>query len=129
MNSYITEKPSLMSESDKERFNMRIGGEVILWDYLKTEKVIEDIGVVITVKNADLYDRISHYVLLHGEDLQGMFKDEKYLYMSCFIRDVRAFRNEFELEEALKPLFNHGKGDASEFLISFPESEIIEGQQ
>ncbi|HGJ5864806.1 hypothetical protein [Arsenophonus nasoniae] len=129
MNSYITEKPSLMSESDKERFNMRIGGEVILWDYLKTEKVIEDIGAVITVKNADLYDRISHYVLLHGEDLQGMFKDEKYLYMSCFIRDVRAFRNEFELEEALKPLFNHGKGDASEFLISFPESEIIEGQQ
>lgn len=129
MNSYITEKPSLMSESDKERFNMRIGGEVILWDYLKTDKVIEDIGAVITVKNPDLYDRISHYALLHGEDLQGMFKNDKYLYMSCFIRDVAAFRNEFELEEALKPLFNHGKGDASEFVISFPESEIIEGQQ
>ncbi|UBX30891.1 hypothetical protein [Arsenophonus apicola] len=87
---------------------------------MKTDKVIADIGAEITVKDPDLYDRISNYVLLHGEDLQGMFKDEKYLYMSCFIRDVRAFRNEFELEERLKPLFSLGKGDADEFVISFP---------
>ncbi|QBY46422.1 hypothetical protein QE197_22815 (plasmid) [Arsenophonus nasoniae] len=132
MNLYIAEKTSRakdiatemngkFNKSDKERFNTRIGREVILWDYLKTDKVIADIGIDITIKDPDLYDRISNYVLLHGEDLQGMFKNEKYLYMSCFIRDVRAFRNEFELEERLKPLFSHGKGDAFEFVISFPE--------
>lgn len=114
MNLYIAEKPSVandiatsrsgnyrhsfMSKSDKESFNTRIGSEVILWDYLKTDNGIADIGAEITVKDPDLYDRISHYSLVHGEDLQGMFKNDKYLYMSYFIRDVPAFRNEFELE-------------------------------
>lgn len=140
MNLYIAEKPSVakdiatglngkFSKSDKERFNTRIGREVILWDYLKTDNGIADIGSAITIKDPDLYDRISHYVFLHGEDLQGMFKNEKYLYMSCFIRDVAAFRNEFELEEILKPLFSHGKGDASEFVISFPEKRNFDEKE
>ncbi|WP_254304372.1 hypothetical protein [Candidatus Sodalis sp. SoCistrobi] len=120
---------SVMSKSDKQRFRMRIGGEVILWDYLKTDKGIVNIGAEVTVKNPDLYDRISHYALLHGEDLQGMFKNDKYLYMSCFIRDVAAFRNEFESEEVLKPLFSHGKGDASEFVISFPEKRNFDDKE
>ncbi|MCV0730906.1 hypothetical protein MLI38_021480, partial [Escherichia coli] len=30
-----------------------------------------------------LYERVCQYTLQHGEDLQGMFKDEKYEYMSC----------------------------------------------
>ncbi|SQA60460.1 Uncharacterised protein [Raoultella planticola] len=50
-----------------------------------------------------------------------MFKNDRYEYMSCFIRNVETFRAEFENEELLKPLFNHGKGETSEFLISFPE--------
>lgn len=111
----------MMSEYDKERFNMRIVGEVLVWDYLKNDNDTADIGADIKITESPLHDRISQYALLHGEDLQGMFKDEKYEYMSCFIRDVAAFRTEFENEKALNPLFNHGKGESAEFLISFPE--------
>lgn len=45
---------------------------------------------------------------------------KKYEYMSCFVRDVAAFRSNFESEELLKPLFNHDKGDTVEFVISVP---------
>lgn len=113
----------MMTESDKERFNMRIGGEVIIWDYLKNENGTADIGADVKVIESFLYDRISQYAFLHGEDLQGMFKNERYEYMSCFIRDVAAFRTEFENEEMLQPLFNHDKGESAEYLISFPENE------
>jgi hypothetical protein len=112
----------MMNESDKERFNKRILGEVFVWDYLKNDNGTADIGADIKITETSLYDRISQHVLQYGEDLQGMFDDEKYEYMSCFIRDVAAFRAEFENEELLAPLFNHGKGEATEFLISFPES-------
>ena len=44
--------------------------------------------------------------------------------MSCFVRDVATFRANFENEETLKPLFNHGKGDTVEFVISVPEKRV-----
>lgn len=69
----------------------------------------------------DLYDRICQFALLHGEDLQGLFQTDRYYYMSCFVRDIEAFKKEFENEEELNPLFNHDKGETAEFLISFPE--------
>lgn len=49
---------------------------------------------------------------------------KKYEYMSCFVRDVAAFRSNFESEELLKPLFNHDKGDTVEFVISVPEKRV-----
>ncbi|EBM9948429.1 hypothetical protein S576_23640 [Salmonella enterica subsp. enterica serovar Give] len=116
----------MMTESDKERFNGRIGREVIVWDYLKNDNGTADIGADVKITESLLYDRISQYALLYGEDLQGMFKNEKYEYISCFIRDVAAFRTEFENEEVLDALFNHGKGETVEYLISFPEKAIID---
>ena len=113
-----------MTESDKERFNKRIFGEVLIYGYLSNDNGISNIGADIKITELHLYDRISQYVLQHGEDLQGMFKDEKYEYMSFFIRDVAGFKDEFENEAFLKPLFSHGKGETAEFLISFPEKDI-----
>lgn len=118
-----------MTESDKERLNKRIFGEVLIWDYLKNDNDTADIGADIKITESPLYDRISQYALLHGEDLQGMFKNEKYEYISCVIRDVAAFRTEFENEEVLDALFNHGKGETVEYLISFPEKAIIDDKQ
>lgn len=118
-----------MTESGKERFSMRIIGELLVWDYLKNDNGTTDIGANVNITEPALYERISQYALLHGEDLQGMFKDEKYEYMSCFIRDVEKFRTEFENEEVLKPLFNHGKGKTAEFLISFPEKANYDNKE
>ncbi|CAI1205999.1 Uncharacterised protein [Serratia ficaria] len=114
----------MISESDKARFNTRIGGEVLVWDYLDNNEGIVQIGADVEITESSLCERLSEYALLHGEDLQGMFKDEKYEYMSCFIRDVAGFKAKFENEEFLKPLFSHGKGETAEFLISFPEKHI-----
>ncbi|EEH4986614.1 hypothetical protein I5420_22505 [Citrobacter koseri] len=120
----------MMTKSDKERFNNRIcvGHVLVSADIYVTPVMTESAAEVeLTVPNddyqkaMDLYDRICQFALLHGEDLQGLFKNSRYYYMSCFVRDVEAFKKEFEKEEELKPLFNHDKGDTAEFLISFPE--------
>ncbi len=90
---------------------------------LMTESAAE---VDIVVPDSDyrslqnLYDRLCQYAVMHGEDLQELFQTDSYQYMSCFIRDVESFVAEFGRENALKPLFNHGKGRTDEFLISFP---------
>lgn len=119
-----------MNESDKERFNNRICvGHVLISANvyitpIMTERAAE---VELTVpdddyqKAMDLYDRICQFALLHGEDLQGLFQTSRYYYMSCFVRDIEAFKKEFENDEELKPLFNHDKGETANFLISFPE--------
>ncbi|EBE5275249.1 hypothetical protein GV134_22460 [Salmonella enterica] len=120
----------MMTESDKERFNNRIcvGHVLVSADIYVTPFMTESAAEVeLTVPNdnyqkaMDLYDRICQFALLHGEDLQGLFQTSRYYYMSCFVRDIEAFKKEFEKEEELKPLFNHGKGKTAEFLISFPE--------
>lgn len=71
-------------------------------------------------KNFPAYSHLPQYAVMHGEDLQELFQTDSYQYMSCFIRDVESFVAEFGRENALKPLFNHGKGRTDEFLISFP---------
>ena len=114
----------MMTKYDKERFNKRIGGEVQISADIRVNDFMTEGAVYVTVAESSLYERICQYVLQHGEDLQGMFKDEKYEYMSCFVRDVAAFRANFESEEMLKPLFNHGKGDTVEFVISVPEKRV-----
>lgn len=120
----------MMTESDKERFNERIciGHVLVSADIYVTPVMTESAAEVeLTVPNddyqkaMDLYDRICQFALLHGEDLQGLFQTSRYYYMSCFVRDIEAFKKEFEKEEELKPLFNHNKGDTAEFVISFPE--------
>jgi mRNA-degrading endonuclease HigB of HigAB toxin-antitoxin module len=65
-------------------------------------------------KVMDLYDRYAVF-LLHGEDAR-LFQTDRYCYMSCFVRDIATFKAEFENEEMLKPLFNHGKGKRLSFL-------------
>ena len=120
----------MMTESDKERFNKRIcvGHVLVSADIYVTPSMTESaVEVELTVpdddyqKAMDLYDRICQFALLHGEDLQGLFQTDRYYYISCFVRDIEAFKKEFENEEELKTLFNHDKGETAEFLISFPE--------
>ncbi|EGX0284399.1 hypothetical protein ACQX6W_22045 [Salmonella enterica] len=111
----------MMTESDKERFNKRIFGEALVSADIYIGEITTASAAEVNITESALYDRISQYALLHGEDLQGLFQTDRYLYMSCFIRDVTGFKAEFENEESLKPLFSHGKGETAEFLISFPE--------
>ncbi|EAV5151672.1 hypothetical protein R4U03_004482 [Salmonella enterica] len=111
----------MMTESDKERFNKRIFGEALVSADIYIGEITTASAAEVNITESALYDRISQYALLHGEDLQGLFQTDRYLYMSCFIRDVTVFKAEFENEESLKPLFSHGKGETAEFLISFPE--------
>ncbi|ARF52089.1 hypothetical protein [Pantoea stewartii] len=120
----------MMTESDKERFNNRIciGQVLVSADVYITSVMTESAAEVeITVpdenyqKVMDLYDRICQFALLHGEDFQGLFQTDRYYYMSCFVRDIEAFKKEFKDEDELKPLFSHDKGETAEFLISFPE--------
>ncbi|EIV0763337.1 hypothetical protein L6N65_004462 [Escherichia coli] len=114
----------MMTKNDKERFNKRICGEVEICAAIRISDLITEGAAYVTVTELSLYERICQYALQHGEDLQGMFNDDKYGYMSCFIRDVAAFRTTFENEALLKPLFNHDKGDTVEFVISVPEERI-----
>ncbi|TQN75510.1 UNVERIFIED_ORG: hypothetical protein FHU00_5141 [Citrobacter freundii] len=111
----------MMSESEKRRFYNRILGMALVSADIRISDFVTESVAYVTVTDLSLYERICQYALLHGEDLQGIFKDEKYEYMSCFVRDVAAFKTEFENEEILKPLFNHNKGETVEFVISFPE--------
>ena len=124
-------KAIMFNEIEKERFNkrtcvreVRVSADIFV-SSLMTESAAE---VDIVVPDSDcqtmqnLYDRLCQYAVIHGEDLQELFQTESYQYMSCFIRDVESFVAEFGSENALKPLFNHGKGRTAEFLISFPET-------
>lgn len=114
----------MMTKHDKERFNKRIGGEVQISADIHVSDFMTEGAAYVTITEStesSLYERVCQYALQHGEDLQGMFKNEKYEYMSCFVRDVAAFRANFDNEEMLKALFNHGKGDTVEFVISVPE--------
>ncbi|EKQ2369250.1 hypothetical protein P4Z79_004189 [Salmonella enterica] len=114
----------MMTKNDKERFNKRISGEVQISADIRVSDLMTEGAAYVTITESPLYERVCQYALQHGEDLQGMFKDEKYEYMSCFVRDVAAFRSNFESEELLKPLFNHDKGDTVEFVISVPEKRV-----
>lgn len=114
----------MIAEYDKERLSNRIRGirgEVHISADIRVSDFITEGAVYVTVTESSLYERICQYAFQYGEDLQGMFKNEKYEYMSCFVRDVAAFRTEFEKEEILKPLFSHDKGETVAFVISFPE--------
>lgn len=111
----------MIAEYDKERFSNRIRGEVHISADIRVSDFITEGAAYVTVTEPSLYERISQYAFQYGEDLQGMFRNEKYEYMSCFVRDVTAFRTEFENEEILKPLFSHDKGETVAFVISFPE--------
>ncbi|WP_289347311.1 hypothetical protein [Pantoea stewartii] len=120
----------MMNESDKECFNnrLRVAQVLVSADIYVTPVMTESAAEVELIvpnedyqKAIDLYNRICQFSLLYGEDLQGLFQTDRYYYMSCFVRDIEAFKNEFENEEELKPLFNHDKGETAEFLISFPE--------
>ena len=123
-----------MTESDKELFNKRIcvGHVLVSADIYTTPVMTESAAEVeLTVPDDDnqkvmgLYDRICQFTLLHGEDLQELFQTTRYIYMSCFVHDIAAFEAEFESEEVLKPLFNHGKGETAMYLISFPKRSYL----
>lgn len=94
----------MMTKYDKERFNKRISDEVQISADIRINDFMTESATYVIITESSLYERICQYALQHGEDLQGMFKDERYEYMSCFVRDVAAFRANFESEEMLKPL-------------------------
>lgn len=109
------------NKHDTEYFNSRIlGGVLVSADIFKSPCVSES-AVEVTISDHDLYEKISQYAFLNGEDLQSLFQDDEYAYMSCFIRNVKAFQSEFENEDSLKELFQHDKGSTDYYLISFPE--------
>lgn len=127
-----------MTESDKERFSMRvcvdevrISADVYI-DSGETESAAE-LELIVPDKDyqvvKNLYDHLCQFALIYGENLQGLFQTDRYNYMSCFIRDVSAFRSEFEQEEVLKPLFSHDKGETAHFILSFPEIANYEGKE
>ncbi|KMK87262.1 hypothetical protein KCQ_05616 [Pectobacterium atrosepticum ICMP 1526] len=115
-------KRSKMSKLDQLRFHKRIvgGGVLISADGYINPITTQSLAEV-NVTEPLLYERISQYAYLNGEDLQGMFKTKKFLYMSCFIRDVSGFKSAFGNEVSLNPLFNNDRGGTAEFVISFPE--------
>lgn len=128
----------MMTESEKELFDRRICvGHVLVSANIYVTPVMTESAAEVKLivpnenyqKVMDLYDRICQFSLLHGEDLQGLFQTDRYCYMSCFVRDIATFKAEFENEEMLKPLFNHGKGETAEFLISFPEKANYDGKE
>lgn len=119
----------MMNEFEIKRFNNRVSlGEVrisaeVMVSALMTESVAEvDITVSDPDNVGDLYNRVCQYAIKHGEDYQSLFQTERYQYMSCLISDTKSFISHFANDEILKPLFNHGKGDATEFIVSFPDS-------
>lgn len=120
----------MMTKHDKERFNKRIGGEVQISADIRVSDLMTEGAAYVTITEStesSLYERVCQYALQHGEDLQGMFKNEKYEYMSCFVRDVAAFRANFESEDLLKPLFNHDVRSLSEqrLLIHFSPISML----
>lgn len=109
---------------DTEYFNTRILGGVLVSADIFTSPCVAESAVEVTISDCHLCKKISQYAFLHGEDLQSLFKDNEYTYMSCFIRDTKAFQLEFKNEVALKKLFHHDKGSTDYYLISFPEMSI-----
>ncbi|MGO4746760.1 hypothetical protein [Serratia quinivorans] len=118
-----------MNNTDVERFNTRIFGQALVSADIYIDSSVTGSAAEVEVivpdddyqNELDLYERLCKFAVLHGADLQGLFQNDRYYYISCFVRDVEAFKTEFEKDEMLKTLFNHGKGETIEFLISFPE--------
>ena len=71
----------MIAEYDKERFSNRIRGEVHISADIRVSDFITEGAAYVTLTEPSLYERISQYAFQYGEDLQGMFKNEKYEYM------------------------------------------------
>ncbi|WP_323086498.1 hypothetical protein [Providencia alcalifaciens] len=112
------------NKHDTEYFNSRILGGVLVSADIFTSPCVSESAAEVIISDPDLYEKICHYAFLNGEDLQSLFQDDEYTYMSCFIRDVKAFQSAFENERVMKELFNHDKGNTDHFLISFPEMSM-----
>lgn len=112
------------NKHDTEYFNSRILGGVLVSADIFISPCVSESAFEVTISDHDLYEKISQYAFLNGEDLQSLFQDDEYAYMSCCIRDVKAFQSEFENEDSLKELFQHDKGSIDYYLISFPEIKI-----
>lgn len=111
------------NKHDTEYFNSRILGGVLVSADIFTSPCVSESAAEVIISDPDLYEKIWRYAFLNGEDLQSLFQDDEYAYMSCFIRDVKAFQSEFENEDSLKKLFQHDKGSTDYYLISFPETK------
>lgn len=127
----------MMNNIDVERFNTRIFGQSLISAYIYINSSVTVSAAEVEVilpdddyqKELDLYERLCKFAVLHGSDFQGLFYTNRYYYMSCFVRDVEAFKTEFEKDEILNTLFNHGKGETTEFIISFPEKANYDGKE
>lgn len=127
-----------MNNSEKERFNNRVCvGQVRISADVYINSGMSESAAEVEIKvpdedyqeKLDLYDRLCQFALLHGEHLQELFQTSSYYYISCFVHNIDAFKNEFNKYEALNPLFNHAKCDTAEFLMSFPERRNYEAQE
>lgn len=114
----------MMTELDKKRFDSRILGKVIVSAEIQCGANSIESAAEAYITESSLYERICEYSILHGEDLQGLFKTDNYTYMSLFINNVEAFHAEFFGEDLLHELFNHNKRETVTYLISYPENML-----
>jgi hypothetical protein len=128
----------MMNELEKERFENKVCvGEILIssdaYSYPQISHSAAEIKLIVPEENydapLDLYYRLCHFSKIHGKDLQDSFHTDQYYYMSCFIHDVDAFKNEFSGDEQLKPLFNPDRGVIKKFIISFPKRTNYDGKE
>ncbi|ELU9444776.1 hypothetical protein SD767_004186 [Salmonella enterica] len=68
-----------------------------------------------------LYQRITDYAMKYGEDLQSLICNEHYDFLSCFVYDVKHFRDTFSDTKMIGNLFyNVNIEEAIEVIINFP---------
>ncbi|HHU1575929.1 TPA: hypothetical protein ACUA4C_004833 [Escherichia coli] len=112
-----------MNDEQKQEIKERIFDHVLISGDVYVSSCVSESAVELKVEpenEISLYKRLIEYVLMHGENLQELFFNETYCYESCFIKDVKHFKESFSDVARFHSLFNHDKGDTSEFVVSFP---------
>lgn len=102
-------------------FEQRIKGELLISADIYIAPNFTESAVELRITEPALYERICKYAEQYAENLQELFQTKEYVYMSCFIYDTLAFKEEFKHEGALESLFTQDKGETAEFCVSFPE--------
>ena len=96
------------------------GSETDSQDVLNSQQ--EELNISKFIKKAQKYTEDTFEDINVDKLFKKTIEDEKERKkMKAALRDIEAFKKEFENEEELNPLFNHDKGETAEFLISFPE--------
>lgn len=113
-----------MTEFERNLFKKKIHGEVLVSADIHVGGMSTESAAEVNITESGLCERLSQFAYTHGKDLQELFQSDRFIYMSCFVEDVDSFTQLFKDEEILKPVFEHGKGETCNFLLSFPQQEV-----